>query len=45
MKTLSVVKMSKGYYVTKLWYNRNMGSQWCKTKTAVDKIRREWVGK
>lgn len=45
MKTVQVVKMEKGYYVTKLWYGRNKGSEWCKTLKQVNAIKKAWIGK
>ena len=44
MKTIEVVKMEKGYYITRKWYSRNMGSQWFKTQKAADAWIKEWTG-
>jgi hypothetical protein len=44
MKTVNVVKMDKGYYITRQWYGRNMGSQWFKSQTAANSWIKEWTG-
>lgn len=45
MKTVNVVKMEKGYYITRQWYGRNMGSQWFKSQAAANGWIKEWTGK
>lgn len=42
MKTVEVVKMDKGYYVTKRYCGQNKGSKWCKTKKEVTEFTKGW---
>ena len=42
MKTVDVVKMDKGYYVTKRYCGQNKGSKWCKTKKEVTEFTKGW---
>ena len=41
MKTVSIIKLHKGYYVEKR-IGCNITRQWVKTKKAADDLKKEW---
>jgi hypothetical protein len=41
MKTVSIIKLSNGYYVEKR-INCNVTREWKKTKTAAEKLKKQW---
>jgi hypothetical protein len=49
MKTVNVVKMAHGYYVTRRWYDMNKGSEFFPTnkkpaeQKKIDKAREKYI--
>lgn len=41
MKTVSIIKLHKGYYVEKR-VGPNVTREWKKTKTAANELKKEW---
>jgi len=41
MKSITIIKLSKGYYVEKR-ISCNVTREWCKTKTAAEKLKKKW---
>lgn len=41
MKTVSIIKLSNGYYVEKR-IGCNVTREWKKTKTAAEKLKKQW---
>lgn len=41
MKSVSIIKLHKGYYVEKR-IGCNVTREWCKTKTTADALKKKW---
>ena len=41
MKSVSIIKLSKGYYIEKR-YGCNVTREWRKTKKAAEDLKKEW---